>query len=116
MTVEHTRITYKSEDLISGFIGKSCSFEFRGYENMSPTGRARFDKLRKHLAANGLLNPLITYKGHVLIGMRRFEILKDTQAEFDCVEITEEVENWTSQDITRFQNFKTKLNGNVDAC
>lgn len=114
--VQHRRATFHRDQLQSGFVGETCSFEHRPLHERSEGDRRRYEKLRRHLAEHGMLNPLITYKGHVLIGMRRFEILKDSQEYFECVEITENVETWKSQDVTRLQNFKTKLNGHVDPC
>lgn len=77
----------------------------------------RFETLRQHVKEHGMLNPLITYQGHVLIGMRRFEILQDQMESFECLEVTENINNWTSMDITRFQNWKTETYGSeVPAC
>ena len=108
--VEHVEKIYKAKDLQPGFIGRSCSFEFRDLEARSPTGQIRFEQLRTHLELHGMIDPLITHQGHVLIGMRRFDILKDKQEEFKCLEVTEDVATWTSKDITRFQNWKTQVN------
>lgn len=108
--VEHIEKEYRAEQLVSGFIGRSCSFEFRAYENLGPSGQRRFDQLRHHLEQHGMIDPLITHKGCVLIGMRRFEILKRTKETFKCLEVTEDVATWTGKDITRFQNWKTQVN------
>lgn len=108
--VEHIEKTYRSEELVSGFIGRSCSFEFREYARLGKAGQARFNRLRQSLEQHGMIDPLITHKGCVLIGMRRFEILKKIQGEFKCLEVTEDVAGWISADITRFQNWKTGIN------
>ena len=108
--VEHIEKTYKAADLEAGFIGRSCSFEFRALADRSPSGQRRFEQLQRNLEQHGMIDPLITHKGCVLIGMRRFDILKDTQEEFKCLEVTEDVATWTGKDITRFQNWKTQVN------
>lgn len=100
-------------DLVLGFKGNSCSFEFREYADRSPEQQAAYNRLRDDLLANGMRDPLITYRNHVLIGMRRFEILRDHREEFECVEILEDVPNWTTADIDRLQAFKRALYGQV---
>lgn len=54
-------------------------------------------------------HPLITYKGHVLIGQRRFEIMCNRVDEFECIEILEPVEHWTTSDIDRLTRFKESI-------
>lgn len=108
--VEHIEKTYRAEELVPGFIGRSCSFEYKPYERLGKAGQLRFDRLRQHLLQHGMIDPLITHKGCVLIGMRRFAILRNTQEEFKCLEVTEDVATWIGKDITRFQNWKTQVN------
>lgn len=109
--IEHRMIVYRSEDLQNGFIGKSCSFEHIPLKQRSDDAKQAYQRLRDDLLCNGMQDPLITYQGHVLIGMRRFEILKNIQAEFKAVEVLEDVATWTGKDIDRLQAFKKMIYG-----
>lgn len=104
--MRHARIVYRSEDLKLGFDGNSVHFEHREFEDRSPEAQAAYLRLKDSLLSEGMIDPLITYCGHVLIGMRRFEILREVQDEFTCIEILEDVPNWKSGDIRRLQDFK----------
>ena len=71
-----------------------------------------YQRLRNDLMQNGMNDPLITWKGHVLIGMRRFEIMCELGAvAFRCYEILEDVSLWTRDDIERLQQFKEAAYG-----
>jgi hypothetical protein len=109
--MNHYLTVHKTETLKPGFKGKTCSFEFREEADRAPTAQKRYKDLEKHLLEHGMKNPLITYKGHVLIGQRRFMILKNVQTSFKCVELLEDVENFTTPDLVRLNNFNTKLCG-----
>ena len=89
-----------------GFQGNSVSFDWRPFDERSPSAQEAFRRLERSLLDEGLRSPLITYKGHVLVGQRRFEILRDRRSEFVCFEVTEEVENWRGPDIERLNAFK----------
>jgi hypothetical protein len=92
---KHVRRYYTAEELTPGFKGRRITFEYRRYEERSPEARESYDALRADLEANGMRNPLITYQGHVLIGMRRFEIMCERgQRIFPCIEILEDVSEW----------------------
>ena len=43
--------------------------------------------------------------------MRRFDILKHLQDDFKCIEILEDVENFTGSDIVRLNNFNAAVCG-----
>jgi len=109
--VKHRFIVYRAEDLKLGFIGRSCSFEHRARSERSPEAIRAYIKLAVDLRKNGMKHPLITYKGSVLVGMRRYEIMKGCLAEFNCVEILESVEDWLMPDIKRLSKFKDLLYG-----
>jgi hypothetical protein len=109
--VKHCIRVYRQRDLVQGFKGKACSFEFTPMDQCSPTGRARFEKLRDDLRRYGMKHPLITYQGHILIGMRRFEVVQEWEEEFTCVEVLEQVENWVTADIVRLNNFNATICG-----
>lgn len=113
MSMKHRLIMYRSADLKLGFKGKSCCFEHREYHDRSPKAQAAYDRLKDHLHKHGMQHPLITYMGHVLIGMRRFEILRDVRDEFPCIEILENVSNWQSGDIRRLNDFKNEVYGDL---
>lgn len=54
-----------------------------------------------------MMDPLITYKGHILIGMRRFEIMVGLgQTAFPCIEIDEDVGQWWRDDLPRLEELR----------
>jgi hypothetical protein len=107
--VRHTTRVYRSCELQMGFKGKSCSFEWRPFAERSPAAQRAYKRLKASLHAQGMRYPLITYKGHVLIGQRRFEIMRDLCYQFECIEILEPVEDWTTPDIDRLTRFKESI-------
>ena len=110
-TIQYIDTIYKTEDLQLGFVGKHCSFEHRKFEDRTPKAQHAYMDLRVNLFMYGMKYPLITYKGHVLIGMRRFEILKSCMYLFRAYEITENVDEWIAKDIKRLTAFKNKMYG-----
>lgn len=89
-----------TKDLSCGYIGKTCSFEHRAFEERTPQSQAAYLSLKTDLEINGLVNPLVTYRGRfILIGMRRFEIMQSKLQEFDCLDIQEPVDYWLDADI-----------------
>ena len=82
------------DELRLGFKGKTISFEHRAFDDRTPDAQRAYLALRDDLLSNGMVDPLITYTGHVLIGMRRFEIMRGEHELFACVEILEPVETW----------------------
>ena len=54
---------------------KYVYYDWRPYKKRSPEARADYNRLEQNLIATGhMVNPLIVYRGCVLIGMRRCEI------------------------------------------
>lgn len=103
---------FERGDLVNGFRGDKVQFEHRPYEQRSPAAREAYDKLKTSLEAHGMLDPLITYQGHVLIGMRRFEIMgamTGPRTSFPCYEIQEDVANWDREDVNRLNEFKAVI-------
>ena len=49
---------------------------WRPYEERPEDHREDYDRLEVDIAANGIKNPLICFRGQVLIGMRRCEIAR----------------------------------------
>tara|TARA_S200002703_G_scaffold95101_1_gene82116 strand:- start:788 stop:1105 length:318 start_codon:yes stop_codon:yes gene_type:complete len=94
-----------------GYDGQTIHFDYRPYEARTEAARAAYDRLRADLLANGLKDPLITYRDHILIGMRRFEILRDKRDSFPCIEILEDVRHWTRDDLRRLNELKRDLYG-----
>ena len=118
--VDHVRTTYMVAELECGYRNRTGSVQFnhRAYDQRAESARKRYDMLRADLEKQGMINPLITKNGGVLIGMRRFEIMRGMGQEvFECLEVTENMNLWTSKDVTRFQNWKTYLYGDsAPAC
>ena len=113
--IKHTKRYYYRDELSLGFRGDKVQFEHKPYHQRSPEARAAYDRLRESLMAVGMRHPLITYQGHVLIGMRRFEIMCELAGErnktFSCLEILEDVSAWTRDDIDRLDAFKLEMFG-----
>lgn len=98
-------------DLKLGFTGEYVDFSWRPYAKRTDEARADYDRLIVSLWHDGCLKPVITYKGHVLIGMRRIEIMTRLYpCQFvDCVEILEDVSRWTRDDLPRLEALKEKI-------
>jgi len=114
--VKHHRRTYRLDHLELGFRGKHVHFTWRPYEERSEEARAAYDRLEADIRERGMLHPIITHRGHVLIGQRRVEILRkdwaDLSDEVECVEIDEDVSAWTGHDVfDRLEAFKRELYG-----
>ena len=99
------------DSLALGFRGKSCSFEHRPYAERSPEAREAYDRLKVDLLKNGMRDPLIVHNGCVLIGMRRFEILRDSQEYFPCIVIVEPVGCWTGKEVRELLALRDELFG-----
>lgn len=104
MLPRHRVLTYQAGDLRLGFKGERIEFTHRPYHRRSVEARAEYDALRLDLEQRGMLHPLITYLGHVLIGMRRYEIMVSLgQQAFPCIEVDEDVSLWWRDDIPRLE-------------
>lgn len=111
--IEHKLMYFLSEDLAPGFKGDKVDFTFRAFSERSTEAQIAYRELEADLYMNGIQQPLITYQGRVLIGMRRFEILKDRIDGFQCFEIQEDVFNWDRDDIDRLESFKAEMYGDT---
>ena len=80
-------------------ISAELGWKHAKYEQRSKASQDQYDRLEKHLSENGMLNPLITFKGSVLIGQRRYEIMKSKQEIFDCLEVNENVYEWNPRRV-----------------
>jgi len=107
--IQYTLTTYASDELTLGFQGKTCSFDWRAFKDRTPEAQKAYLKLKEDLLARGMQDPLITFRGHVLVGQRRFEILRDVQDRFPAYEVLEDVSMWTSQDLDRLEAFKKEV-------
>lgn len=103
----HRVIDVAHDALTQGFDGRLLHFDYRPYEKRSPEARADYDALKKDLRSNGMRNPLITFKNHVLIGMRRYEIMVEFGTlVFRCVEILDDVSEWWKPDLPKLEALK----------
>lgn len=92
-------------DLVCGYENEhGLRFRHKSYDQRSPAAQAQYDRLKAHLSEHGMLNPIITYKGHVLIGQRRFEIVKETQETIPTLEVLEPLHEWRVTDVTALTN------------
>jgi len=102
--VRHERRTQPVAALRAGYRGVTVDFTFRPYEKREGEDKEAMDGLRADIKTNGIRNPLVTKDGHVLIGMRRWEIARDLGIEeVERLEITEDIDNWMAPDIDRLR-------------
>ncbi len=114
--IKYKLTKFRANQLKLGFKGEHCDFTWKPYDERSPEARAAYDALRADMIRVGMLRPLITYQGHVLIGMRRFEIEVSITGErvwLDCYEVMEDVSQWGRDDIDRLEEFKKQVYGNT---
>ncbi len=112
--MKHRMINCKQSELVNGFAGDKVQFEWRPFNERAPEAQTAYLKLKASLLKDGMRDPLITHCGHVLVGMRRFEILSEVNGSdqhYRCAEIDEDVENWDRDDVVRLDRFKTELYG-----
>lgn len=94
MTMRFKEMYCASKHLTCGYTNGVINFTHRQYELRSGADHSKYDGLRTDLLHNGMRNPLITFDDHVLIGQRRFEILRDLVPWFPCLEITDDMSKW----------------------
>jgi hypothetical protein len=101
-------ISVRGSQLKLGFNGNHVDFSWRPYDKRRSDHQENYDRLIVSIFHNGVKMPLITYLGHVLIGMRRYEIAMRLNPDtvFDCVEILEDVNEWDRNDIPRLDALK----------
>lgn len=104
-------ITVPIVELTLGFHGEHVDFEWRPYCRRTEEAKADYDRLLVSLWHNGMKVPPITFRRHVLIGMRRIEIMRrlNYHAIIECAEIQEDVQMWDRDDIPRLQALKARV-------
>lgn len=106
------RTVYEADELDLGLETPSVSFSWRPYDKRRPEARESYDALAADIAVQGILYPVITFRGHVLIGMRRVEIARKLGIRvIQAAEITEDVTAWTGADLPRLERLKAGLYG-----
>lgn len=107
LTIRHVNF------LTLGFAGDHINFDWRPYSERTPEAREDYDRLEADIRQNGILNPVIAYKDHVLIGMRRVEIARKLGIELVTVaqidERQEDVSKWWKYDVERLNRLKEEL-------
>lgn len=111
--IQFKKVRYRTSNLVMGFKGYKVAFSCKVFKDRSAESQCAYLELKKDLIDNGMINPLITFQGHVLVGIRRFEILRDQQTVFSCYEIKEDVYHWDRDDIERLDVFKTLVYGDT---
>jgi len=110
--IEYNLISVKSSELELGYHGSHTDFVWRPYEERSEEARADYDLLEESILKDRLQKPLITFNGHVLIGMRRLEIFWKHfgfSEEIACADILEDVYLWDRYDILRLNEMKAVI-------
>lgn len=110
--IEYRLTWILTSDLELGFHGEHVDFCWRPYDERSVDARAAYRKLMDSIKREGILHPLITHRGHCLVGQRRLEIAKQWRIPgVWCYEITEDVSQWDRWDIKRLALFKERMYG-----
>lgn len=104
MKITFTEKVQRCDDLVCGYKGKEIEFKHKAYRDRSRTERARYDSLRDHLRDNGMLNPVCTFQGHVLVGQRRFEIMRYYADEIATIEVEQDLYEWPINRVTEITN------------
>lgn len=97
-----TRLRIRPGELILGFHGDHVDFDWKPYHQRSPEHQALHDRLLVSIFHHGVKKPVITHRGHVLVGQRRVEIARRLypDVKLDCIEIEEDVaRHWTEHDV-----------------
>lgn len=82
-------------------------FDWKPYARRTEEARRDYDRLEQSIRAHGILKPLLTYQGHVLIGMRRAEIAAKLGIEsVRCWEIVDDVSKWATADLVKLDELK----------
>jgi len=92
-------------DLVPGWQGNGViGFNFRGYDNYNDREKSAFDALKDNLLMAGVRHPLITWRGHVLIGQRRLTIIKAHPMVLgewaDCLEVEQDMQHWQHSSVS----------------
>lgn len=108
--VQYINTRVHIDDLTLGYTGKHVDFTWSPYMKRTEQAREDYDKLVVSLFHHGMQRPCITYKNHVLIGMRRVEIIKSFKGTdwIRCIELNpmENVQEWTRDDLWKIDELK----------
>ena len=108
--VRHEIVTERIGRLRLGFTGARIWFDWRPYAERTPAAREDYDRLIVSIFHHGLLSPLITYSGHVLVGQRRAEIAHRLGiCDARCYRVLENVDAWWRDDVVRLNGLKAQI-------
>ena len=109
--VPYRVVVAKVAELVLGYdTDGGVNFEWKPYHQRTPEARRDYDRLEASIRAHGLKKPLLTYRGHVLIGMRRAEILAKLGVEHvACWEILDDVSKWATADLVKLDWLKARV-------
>lgn len=114
MSVNFRFVTFNSNELTPGFKGDHCCFEHKDFCDRTPYAQTAYRRLEKSLLENGMTSPLIVYQNHVIVGMRRFEILRDKQQSFECIEVMEDLQTGGAEWVDRINSFAKAIYPDID--
>lgn len=105
--IPYTEGRERLDGLVLGYRGERVEFSWRPYAERKPDHRADYDRLAASIQREGIRSPLITFRSHVLIGMRRAEIGLACGIEtVRCWRIMEDVHEWHGDDLHRLDVLK----------
>ncbi len=110
--IEYKIVSLYGNELQLGYHGSHVDFVWRPYDERSEEHRKDYDLLEVSILKDRIQKPLITFKGHVLIGMRRTELFwkhYGLQEQIACAEIQEDVYLWDRNDLPRLDELKERI-------
>lgn len=104
--MRYVQSTVRTDSLRPGYRGATIDFTWKPYAERRGEDRQAFDALRENIREHGIRHPLVTYRGRVLIGMRRWEIARELGVEFVAVvEILDALETWRIDEVRRLREW-----------
>jgi hypothetical protein len=104
--MKHILTTANVHDLTPGYHGDGIDFDFKPRQERTGADLADWDDLFRSVRTRGLINPLVCYGDHVLIGMRRWECAHALGIK-TCrvVKLLEPVRQWRLNDVRRLYDW-----------
>ena len=97
-------VLYNIKVLEPGYQNDVIGFHFKGYDNYSDRQKSDYDNLESNILRVGVTNPLITWRGHVLIGQRRLMIIKAHPDKLGhivrCLEVDQDMSTWGHSSVS----------------
>lgn len=110
--LSHRIISCNPNDLELGCHLNHVDYVWREFDDRLPDHKEDYCRLFNDIQSRGIVNPLIIFRGHVLIGQRRCEIAQIQRIPLvECIEITEDITDDPNADrVEELKNLYQKVN------